>query len=335
MSLRDPPLWARGVAAGLLLFASWWLLNTESIRVVIGDSIGALCLGVIAASILQGMHLPLGIWPEGPWRKQFSVPAVVGTSVLLAAMILVAKIAVLDAVVSNVDWGTGIIVVTGAVGLGFAAGFVRQRRYLAWYGYALLLGILPFISHVTIDLLSANGGAGPLCYFSVPENEIDCNLALVPSLVFLTSINVAGKLVTEEIAFRRLLIGVAVRSGLLSVILSCVVAFCWYQLLSYSGIGDAGTVILGTLGALSAGAIYVLSRSLVVSALFSAVYAASHASLSIAATSLDAPFDTDARSIAFWGTTFGLSVVLATLVARKNGFFGNLKEKTSTNVTRN
>ena len=115
MSQRDLPIWARGVAAGLLLFASWWLFNTEGIRSVVGDSIGALCLGVIAASILQGMHLPFALWPDGPWRKQFSVPGVVATAAVLAIMILIPRAVRSDVLASQLDVGYGIVVVVGNV----------------------------------------------------------------------------------------------------------------------------------------------------------------------------------------------------------------------------
>jgi hypothetical protein len=341
MSPRDPPLWTRGVAIGLLLIASWWLLNTEGIRVVIGDSIGALCLGVIAVSILQGMHLPLALWPEGPWRKQFSVSAVVSTAVLVALMILISNVASMDALIGRLDVGTGIVVVIGTVGLGYAAGFVKQRRYVQWYGIALFLGILPFISELIFGSSSTGGAGVPLCYFSVPQDQTvggptsGCSIPLLPSLVFLTAIGTASKLVTEEIAFRRLLIGVAPRSGLLSILLSSGTAFCWYLLLSHFGVEERGMIVLGTLGALSAGCIFALSKSLIVSGFYSAVYAAGYLSLTVAKTSAGAPNDVDGTTNAIWITASAVSVALAAVIVRRNGFFGNLKETTSTDVTRN
>lgn len=313
MSPRDPPLWARGVAAGLLLFASWWLLDTDSMRDTIGDSVGALCLGVIAASILQGMRLPLGIWPEGPWRKRFAIPAVVGTALVVAALLLVSRVAPIDALVSQVELGTGISVVVGAVALGFVVAFVRQRRYLAWYGIAVLLGITPFAS----ELLLGTTRVG---------------INVLPSLAFLTAIGTTSKLVTEELAFRRLLIGVAAGAGLLSVLVSSIAGLGWFFLLSRLGVGNGELVIMGTLGAVSAGCVFVLSKSLVASALFSAVFFAGHMSLTFASTTVGTPAEA-LRTPATWIAAFIVSAVLAGVVVRRNGFFGNLKETVQTDVT--
>ncbi len=62
MSQRDLPLWARGLAAALLIIASWWLVETDTLRGAVGDSIALVSLGIVTVSILQGMHLPLGLW---------------------------------------------------------------------------------------------------------------------------------------------------------------------------------------------------------------------------------------------------------------------------------
>ena len=321
LSPRDPPLWTRGVAIGLLLFASWWLFDTEPIRDLVGNSIGALCLGAIALSILQGMHLPLGVWPDGPWRKQFSVPAVIGVAIVLSAMILISKVASLDSFVEQLDFGTAVAVVGGTVALGFGLGMVKQRRYLKWYGIASLLGILP-----------------SACGFAVgahfAQTELSSTMVL-PSLIFLTAIGTASKLVTEEIAFRRLLIGVTDGSGLLIVLVSCLVSLAWYAILARSGIGGAGAVLIGTMGALSAGCLYVLSRSLVVSAIFSAVYSAGFSSIAVTSLAADTAGTLDGVSITMWIAAFVVCVGLAVVTVRKHGFVGNLRETASVNVTRN
>ena len=339
MSQRDLPIWARGVAAGLLLFASWWLFNTEGIRSVVGDSIGALCLGVIAASILQGMHLPFALWPDGPWRKQFSVPGVVATAAILAIMILIPRAVRSDVLASQLDVGYGIVVVVGAVGLGFAVGFVKQRRYLAWYGIALGLALLPLAIELVVGSLSASGGTTGICFFSLPQiqtagNPLDgCTVAMVPSLLFLTAIGATSKVVTEEIAFRRLLIGITPGAGLLSILGSAATALLWYVVLFRSGVGGTDIIVLGTLGALSAGCIYVLSKSLLVSALYNAVYTAGYWSLALAASG-SARTGIGTASPSMWIAASAISVALAAIIAKRNGFFGNLREAASTDATR-
>jgi hypothetical protein len=339
LTQRDLPIWARAVAAGLLLFASWWLFNTEAIRSVVGDSVGALCLGVIAASILQGMHLPFALWPYGPWRKQFSVPWVIATALLVAIMILIARAVRSDLLATQVDVGTGITVVVGAIGLGFAIGFVRQRRFLKWYGIALGLALLPLAFELLAESIGASGVSAGLCVLSSPQDPIagsplgNCTVALVPSLVFLTAIGVTSKLVTEEIAFRRLLIGITPGAGLLSVLASTATAFLWYAVLAKSGAAATGIVALGTLGAFSAGCIYVLANSLLVSALFNAVYTAGYWTLALS-TSDSASAATSAISHPMWIASSAICVVLAAIIAKRNGFFGNIREAAPPDATR-
>jgi hypothetical protein len=318
------------VAAALLLLASWWLLNTMSIRVFVGESIGALCLGVIAVSILQGMHLPLAIWPDGPWRKQFATPAVLGTAFVIAALILISRVANVEPAVERIDLGNGIAVVIGTVGLGFGVAFVKQSKFFAWYAIALVLAVLPFLTSLALGDRTV-----PLCMFSVPVSETNCNAAVIPSLVFLTGVGVTFKLVTEELAFRRLLIGASSGAGIASILFSSLVACAWYLVLSRAGVEVAGGIVTGALGAVSAGCIYVLSKSLVTSAIFTAVYAAGNVSLAVANATADT---TAAVAGDAWPAVIVSSVVallLAAVVFRKHGFLGNLKEATSRHVISN
>jgi hypothetical protein len=247
-------------------------------------------------------------------------------------MILISKVAELDPVIEQLDVGTGISVVIGTVALGFGVGFVRQRTYLAWYGMALLLGILPFVSELIVTSMSAGDRTVPLCPLSVPVGLDGCNLAWFPSLIFMTAVGTASKLVTEEIAFRRLLIGGAEGSGLASILFSSLIALAWYLVLSRSGVGETGYVVAGALGAVSAGCIYVLSRSLAASALFSAVYAAGNVTLALATTPGGAIAEVEAVSLTTISVASAMSLLLAAAVGRKYGFLGNLKRATSGNV---
>lgn len=337
---RDPPLWARGLASGLLLFASWWLLNTEAIRSIVGDSIGALCLGVIAASLLRGMHLPFALWPSGPWRKRFSVPAVVSTGAVIATMIMVSRASGSSVLAARLDLGTGIAVVVGAVGLGFGIGFVKQGRYLIWYGIALVLALAPLAGELAIGSANSADISSGLCFFSPDRGQVaeeswnGCTVALVPALVFLTAIGAAMKVVTEEIAFRRMLIGIAPGAGLLSILGSAVVALLWYVLLSRSGVGGTGVILLGTLGAVCAGCIFVLSKSLPVSALFSAVYTAGYWSLTLARADDGATTEIGPATPAMVIAASAVTAALAAVIFKRNGFLGNLREAASTDATR-
>ncbi|KPJ90080.1 MAG: hypothetical protein AMS18_11605, partial [Gemmatimonas sp. SG8_17] len=157
MSPSDLPIWARGVAAGLLLFASWWLLSTDALTTTVGNSVGLIGVGVIAFSILRGMHLPCRIWPEGPYRRKFSIPAVLAVALVLAAALLLSRLGTSEALTDFADVGTFVLVLAGTVLLGFGFGMVKQRSYGKWYAIALGLALLPQL----IGLLFAGPVAAP------------------------------------------------------------------------------------------------------------------------------------------------------------------------------
>ena len=125
MSQHDLPLWARGLAAVLLIIASWWLVETETLRVAVGDSIALLSLCIVTVSILRGMHLPLGLWPEGPWRSQFSKSVVVAVAVFFGICFVLFDPSS-EALVEGIDKGVLVLAVIGVVAWGFSWAFVRQ-----------------------------------------------------------------------------------------------------------------------------------------------------------------------------------------------------------------
>lgn len=279
MSRNDPPLWVRGAAASLLLFASWWLLATDVLRGSLGDSVGAIGAGIVAFSLLQGMHLRFRLWPEGPWRKEFRKRAMLGVAVVLASLSLMARPSMTDALAQMVDPGTFLLCAVGAVAWGVGIGMVKQRSYLPWYGMAVVLALVPVVAGALAGHLVGEGGPGGLCLFAVPDQgpevaSAECGVAVVPAFAFLLGIGLASKLVTEELAFRRLLIGCGRRTGFAWVLGAAVVATAWNGILMLSGIGGSEVVIIGGLGAVAAGSLYVLSCSLLVSTAFSATLAA-------------------------------------------------------------
>ena len=339
LSQRDLPLWARGSAAGLMLFASWWLLSTEALRNALGDSIGLVSLGVVAIFILRGMRLPVGLWPDGPWRMRFSVPAVVGAAAVLAACILLFNPTGSDGLRARLDLGTSVAVVLGSVAWGFALALVRQRSFLGWYALAAGLALVPLLW----SLIVANIGGGDegFCLFSTQlgsggstEAGARCDAAAAPSLLFLLAIGVTSRLVTEEVAFRRLLIGGPGRVGLVSVVGAGVVALGWYGVLAWSSAEGSGTVLVGGLGALTAGGLYVLSGSLLVSAVHSATFAAGYSALSVARPLSAEPAGQIAAGPSLWVPALIIGVVLSALVARRNGLIGSVLRSERSNAPR-
>jgi hypothetical protein len=111
---------------------------------------------------------------------------------------------------------------------------------------------------------------------------------------------------------------------LLPVLGAAVVAAAWYAVLGLMDVSFPAPFVLGAVGALSAGCIYVLSRSLLVSALYSAVFMASYWALTLSL--LDAGAQVGPQvPLSIWLTALAIGIGLAAIVAKQNGLLGDLK----------
>ncbi len=335
MSQHDPPLWVRAVAAGLLVFATWWLLNTGVLRDFVGDSVAALALLLVAIPVLRGMHLPLRIWPEGPWRREFRPGAVILFALGVAAVLLVGRQGMSEALAESVDVGTFALVAVGAVFWGFGLAMVKQRTFVPWFAIAAALAMLPPLMGLLLSWPDATEStASGVCIWSVgseagPDGEAaaTCGTAFTPAFLVLFAVALTSKLVTEELAFRRLLMGCTHRTGLVWVFGAAVVAAAWYWVLSASGIGSTETVVFGGIAAVAAGCVYALSCSLMVSTVFSATLAAGMAALGFAQPAGQTPM-----SAVVWTSLATVTVLLSAVVARRNGFRGTGDEEEMTDA---
>ncbi len=274
MSQRDLPLWARGLAAALLIIASWWLVETDTLRGAVGDSIALVSLGIVTVSILQGMHLPLGLWPEGPWRPRFSKSVVVAVAVAFGLCFVVFDPGS-DALFENIDTGVFVLVVLGVVGWGFSWAFVRQRSFAPWYAIGIAVALVPLVGGL-VGLALRTGEPAHLCLWAVREGTDGsvCGAPALRTFGFMTAVCAASSLVTLELTFRRLLIGEPGRAGLVLVVAAAIPYGLWILLVAPNMPGLDAPVWLGIIGAMVAGSLYALSRSLLVSALYSgAVFA--------------------------------------------------------------
>ena len=288
MPQLDLPLWARGVAAILLVIAGWWLLHTETLHGVTGDAIAPLSLGIVAGFILRGMHLPLGLWPNGPWRKEFSTVMLLVVALVFGALIVATRPSRSPELTGLLTPGMFVVVVAGVLAWGIALAYVQQRNFFEWYVVAAVAGLAPWLVAVA-GLMVGGGGDATFCLLSTqggPE-AAGCSTTAVDALVFLTVIGVAAGLVTFELAFRRLLIGHPDHAGLVLVLASAAVALLWWLAVAPSLSGVTAPWWLVTLGAIGAGSVYVLSGTLLVASVYTAVVMAGHASL-IHATPLPA-----------------------------------------------
>jgi hypothetical protein len=322
LSQRDLPLWARVVAALLLLVASWWLVHTDAVRDVAGDTIAVLALGIIAASILRGMHLPLGLWPAGPWRSHFSNTAMVGVALAFGGCVV--AFAPSETLGGQLDPAMFITVVVGVIAWGIAWAMVRQHPYRWWYGIAVGLGLVPLL----VGLLgTALPGGTPLCLVVVApvEQGTACEAPALQTLVFLIAVVSPMALVTLEIAFRRLLIGQPHQAGLLLVLAAAAVHAGWLALVA------PGTPAIGIpwwIGggvAVGAGALFSLSRSVLVSSVYTGVALASYEALVRATPVIPG---TDGAPVEGWpyrSAALLVAILLAALVQRRCGVLTGIR----------
>ncbi len=331
MSPSDLPIWARGVAAGLLLFASWWLLSTETLTSTVGSSVGLIGVGVIALSILRGMHLPGRIWPEGPYRRKFSIPAVLAVALVLAALLLLSRLGTSEPLTDFADVGMFVLVLAGTVLLGFGFGMVKQRPYIRWYAIALGLALLPQLIGLLFSAPAAPPASGArFCLVSLGQSGafdnglLTCRAAALPSFLFLFAIGVTSKLITEEIAFRRLFIGCSGNSGLLTVLAAAVAAAAWYLILARAGITGTPAALLSGVAAVTAGCLFVLSCSLLVSAAYNAAFAASYWAVELARPAPTGAADEVGVPLSVWLVTVLIAGLLSYWVVRQQGFVERL-----------
>ena len=329
MSRNDPPIWVRAVAAVLLLCASWWLLKTDVLLDVVGESIAAIALAIVAFPVLRGMHLPFAIWPEGPWRPRFGMGGLIGIAAGIGILLLVARLGMTDSLAASVDGGMFALIALGTVFWGFGIAMVRQRTFLRWYGMAALLALTPLLVGVVATRLGIGGGTpDQICIWNAGQGASDsefpgCGAGIMPAFLFILAVSLPALLVAEELAFRRLLIGTARQTGLAWVLGAAVVAAAWYWLLARSGLIDGSMALLGGVGAIAAGSIYVLSGSLMVSTVFSACLLASAGSIRFAVVpSGPDPNQMPQLPVSLWISSVLIAAALAFVVVRRHGFIG-------------
>lgn len=315
MSPRDLPLWARGAAGALLIFAAWWLVSTAAIRATVGPSVALVSLGVVAAFILRGMHVPLDLWPRGPWRGVMPPGGVLATGLGFAAVIVLMRPPELSPLLRLLDGGVYVLVPAGAVAWGVALALVRQRSYLPWYGGAAAAALAPLV------LSLVWGGGDP----ATPVSGVAWAASL-RTLVFAATVGAAAGLVTEELALRRLLIGQPADAGLAVVVLAGVVAAAWHAVVGTAlhGGGLPPVWVSVAAGSFAAGALYVLSGSLLVSALCNALVFGGAMALEVARPALQ-PAVTLVPQVA-------VALLLLGLVARRNGLLRGLTANRETHA---
>ena len=273
---RDLPLWARGLAGLLLVMASWWVLGTSASRALVGESFAIVMLGVVSASSLRGMHVPLGLWPDGPWRSRFSVSIVVAVAIVFASVMVLADPGT-PALREWFDRGVFFLVAVGVVVWGFAWAFVPQRQAVRWYGIATVAGVIPLL----VGMVESAGTPAGLCLLAADPIR-GCSGGALRVLGFLLPVYTAVSLITIDVTFRRLLVGWPDRADAVLVIASALLFGLWLHVVGVDVPIVAIPWWVGVFGAGTAGALYALSGSLLVASYFTGLLFAVDMALRVA-----------------------------------------------------
>lgn len=309
---RDLPLWARGLAGVLLVIASWWVLGTGAPRMFVGESLAILILGVVSTSSLLGMHVPLGLWSEGPWRSRFSVGIVVTVAVAFASVMVLGDPST-PALLEWIDRGVFFLVVAGVVAWGIAWAFVRQQPVAGWFGIATAAGAVPLLA----GMVESAGGPGGLCLLAADPAR-GCTGAAFRVLGFLLPVYTALSLITIDLTFRRFLIGWPDRADVVLVMASALLFGLWVAIVGVDVPIVATPWWTAALGAAAAGALYALSGSLLVASYFTGVSYAAHMALRVARPG----GELDVVAVTGWGYAValaGVTVVLLGMLVRRRG----------------
>ncbi len=240
----------------MLVATAWFVKESAFVTEHAGESAVRLTVGIAAFSVLLGTKVPVGLWPARLKRERFSWgPALLLGTVGAALIALAGRGGVAEGQWAA-DRGGVLLVVVGAAFWTAILGVSKFPREKLWLALAIIGGSLPAITSlwlVRIEdpmVVSADGNS------------------LVAAVGFFAVAGIASALVTDELAFRRLLVGRTGGVGLMMVALGAFVYGIWNTFLPAESGGLLAAFGLGFARGIIAGALYVLSRSLLVSSVF-------------------------------------------------------------------
>ena len=308
MSHRDLPVWARAITAALLL-AGGWFSARSGLGEVLGTWVVDLSAGVIAVSVLLGMRLPLDLWPRAPNRDSFSVTLALSAAFLLGLLVLLGG-PIAGVYVEEGQYGAIIALVLGSVAITLATGRTKLEAFGRWFGIAVGCAVVP--AAVGIMVLAFQGTA-------FPSFEV---VRFLHGVSFFVALGFGASLVTQELAFRRLLIGQSGDAGLVAVLLAAILFGVWHAANPTETAGVLPALLSGVAGGLVAGSLYILSRSLLVPACYYGIRIGLLRGVELGFV--------ESAGVATVVTVSGivtgvLAVILAYFVVRRSGFFGALQ----------
>ena len=300
-----------------MLLAAWHIPRTEQLVGFMGYSALEISTGVVAVAILLGMGLPLDLWPQYPARTRFSLPAALAAAIVLGGLMIASGPSDLPANMIETEEGLVVAVVVGSAVWSLAWGQLRHKMILRWYGIAALAAVAPVLIGV-ITMAVQDGGLPPL------QTGVLLRVA-----AFFLVIGSTGALVTQELAFRRVLIGQAGDAGLATVLIAAVLFGTWNALAPDPPGGVLQAFVLGSLRGVVLGCLYSLSRSLLVPALCHGAWLAAIRSTGMATTLTEGGVGQtlEDRMTSVIVATAAVAIVLAYQVSRRSGFVGILARR--------
>ena len=298
-----------------MLLAAWHIPRTEQLVTFIGYSALEISTGVVAIAILLGMGLPLDLWPQYPARARFSQPAALAAAVVLGVLMIASGPSDLPASMIETEKGLVVAVIVGSAVWSLAWGQVHHRWVLRWYGIAALAAVGPVLIGL-ITMTAQDGGLPPL------QTGV-----LLRAAAFFVVVGSAGALVTQELAFRRVLIGQAGDAGLATVLIAAALFGAWSAVAPDPPGGVLQVAVLGSLRGVVLGCLYSLSRSLLVPALCHGAWLAAIHSIGVATTLTEDGQALEDRMTSVIVATAVVAVVLAYQVSRRSGFVGILARR--------
>jgi hypothetical protein len=315
LSLRDLPVWSRGVAALLVLIAGWYVPRAEGLVTAVGYSALEVSAGVVAVSLLLGMRLPFDLWPQQPERERFSIPLAVLVAAVMGGLILASRPSGVTADLATTNRGLLVMIVAGGTVWAVGWGRIRQRAFARWYAVAGVAALVPVVVRVAAVMLQDR---------VLPAIHLT-TFVQVGGFFFVAA--AAGALVTQELAFRRLLIGQAGDAGLAVVLIAAVVFGCWLAVVPEPPGGVLQAGVSGALHGVVLGSLYTLSRSLLVPAVYHGVSASGIRAFDLAAIPTEgATGVTDVVGVGMVATGI-VGAILAYHVYRQSGFLGLLTRR--------
>ena len=285
--------------AASLVVTAWSLPRLSGVQRLAGGTAVSLAAGACALVVLLVARLPLGFsW--GPARSRRLVPDVASGFALGAACAAALIWDGNDARLAQLwrdDRAAAVALLAGVAAWGAAIAATRQRALWRWYAAAAVAALLPeALLFAVLRPAAPSGFAAAFAFFLVADTAV--------------------AFATEELAFRRALVGPPDGAGLGALLFMAVVFGLWHAVQPGYGGAPWGTFLGTALGGFVAGCVYALSGSLSAAALYHGLHNAPLKALG------GAPIATGRAGLAAGlalGCTAALAVALGWLVWQRGG----------------